>query len=194
MAQTPENLLTFANPAQWRAWLEEHHASAAEAWLRHYRKQVGRPGLTYEQGVEEALCFGWIDGLLRKVDDESYALRYTPRKPRSVWAASNKQRVEKLIREGRMAPAGLAKVAAAKASGEWEAATAREDVDTIPADLAAVLDRHQARAAFEAWPPSHRKQYLYWLESAKKPETRQKRIQAIVEAATTGKLPPRTGG
>ena len=151
--------------------------------------QAARPGLTHEQAVEEALCFGWIDGLLRKVDDESYALRYTPRQPGSVWAESNKQRVERLIREGRMAPAGLAKVEAAKASGEWEAATAREDVDTLPADMAEALDKHQARAAFDAWPPSHRKQYLYWLESTKKPETRQKRIQTIVEAATTGKSP-----
>lgn len=181
MAKIPETLLAFANPAEWRAWLEAHHATEREAWLRHYRKQVGRPGLSYEQGVEEALCFGWIDGLLRKVDDESYALRYTPRQPGSVWAESNKRRVEKLTREGRMAPAGLAQVEAARASGEWEAATAREDVNTLPADLAEALDQHQARAAFDAMPPSHRKQYLYWLESAKKPETRQKRIQAIVE-------------
>lgn len=182
----PADYLTFGSPAAWRAWLEEHHATEREAWLIHTKKGVGEPGLSYEEAVEEALCFGWIDGLLHRVDGERYALRYSPRKPRSTWSASNLRRVEKLLAEGRMAPAGLARVAEAKENGEWDAATARENVDAIPADLAEALKRQGVGAAFKRWPASRKKQYLYWLSSAKRPETRQKRLRAIVEMAAAG--------
>jgi uncharacterized protein YdeI (YjbR/CyaY-like superfamily) len=175
MTRIPENCLTFSSREEWRAWLEEHHATAQEAWLIHYKKKAARRSLALEEAVEEALCFGWIDGLLRSVDGDCYALRYSPRRPNSVWSPRNKERVEKLILEGRMTPAGLEKVARARESGEWEAADAREDVSAIPADL--------AWASFTRWPASRKKQYLYWLSSAKKPETRQKRIQAIVGMA-----------
>jgi uncharacterized protein YdeI (YjbR/CyaY-like superfamily) len=183
MPKGSERHLAFANPAEWRAWLEEHHATEREAWVLHYRKQLGRQALTYEQAVEEALCFGWIDGLLRRIDGEKYALRYSPRRPKSVWSETNKARAEKLISDGRMTAAGLDKIAAAKANGEWDAATARENIDAIPTDLARELKRNRAWAAFRAWPASRRKQYLYWLNSAKTAETRQKRIQAIAERA-----------
>jgi uncharacterized protein YdeI (YjbR/CyaY-like superfamily) len=183
MAKGPEKILTFSNPAEWRAWLAEHHAAEREAWLLHYRKKYAGETLTYEQAVEEALCFGWIDGLLHKIDAEKFALRYSPRKPRSIWSAANQQRVEKLIREGRMTAAGLEKIEAAKANGEWDAATAREDVNLLPADLAGELEQNQAWAAFNEWPPSRKKGYLYWLNSAKRAETRQKRIREIVKLA-----------
>src|SRR5512139_218597 len=97
-----DKYLTFASREAWRAWLEKHHASDQEAWLVHYKQKVAKRSPTYEEAVEEALCFGWIDGLLRSIDSERYALRYSPRQPQSVWSASNKQRVEKLIAEGRM--------------------------------------------------------------------------------------------
>jgi len=179
--------LAFASPTEWRAWLEEHHATEQEAWLLHDKKKAARTTLTYEQAVEEALCFGWIDGLLRKIDGEKYALRYSPRKPRSVWSESNKQRVEKLINEGRMTPFGLDKIAAAKANGEWDAAAARENLNAVPSDLVQELEVQQVWADFDELPPSRKKQYLYWLESAKRPETRQKRILAIVEVLKSGK-------
>ena len=180
-----DKYLTFASREAWRAWLEKHHASDQKAWLVHYKKKVAKRSPTYEEAVEEALCFGWIDGLLRSIDSERYALRYSPRQPQSVWSASNKQRVEKLIAEGRMTAAGLEKIAQAKENGEWDAATAREDVNAIRADLAQELKRARAWASFKKWSASRKKQALYWLSSAKRPETRRKRIQAIVDMATS---------
>jgi uncharacterized protein YdeI (YjbR/CyaY-like superfamily) len=178
----PEQLLEFADRAAWRAWLEAHHAEAREAWLIHYKVGAGKRWLTYEEGVEEALCFGWIDGLLRSMDAERYSLRYSPRRRRSMWSESNIRRVEKLVAEGRMTAAGLAKVAEAKESGEWEAAIRRRDVSTIPEDLERALASHEgALAAFKAWTPSRIRRYLWWIESAKRAATRERRIAAVVD-------------
>jgi uncharacterized protein YdeI (YjbR/CyaY-like superfamily) len=178
----PEKVLHFADRAEWRTWLEEHHADEKEAWLVHYKKGAKKSTLTYEEAVEEALCFGWIDGLLRSIDAERFALRYSPRKRKSVWAESNKKRAEKLIREGRMTQAGLDKIAEAKESGEWEAASRREDVSVIPPDLEQALQSHRnARAGFMGLPPSRKKQLIWWITSAKRDETRKKRIQATVD-------------
>jgi uncharacterized protein YdeI (YjbR/CyaY-like superfamily) len=175
----------------WRAWLEQHHADESGLWPAFCKVGSGKAGVTYEVAVEEALCFGWIDGLLRSIDGETFALRYSPRRRHSIWSDSNKRRVERLIAEGRMAAAGLQKVAEAKENGEWDAATARENVDAVPADLAQGLERDGLSAAFERWPASRRKSYLYWLSSAKKPETRQRRIQAICDLLWPG--PDRSG-
>jgi uncharacterized protein YdeI (YjbR/CyaY-like superfamily) len=179
----------------WRAWLSEHHMDRREVWLVLLKKRVARPCVTLQEAVEEALCFGWIDGHLRRIDDESHVLRFTPRGRRSVWAQSNKDRVERLIREDRMTPAGLAAVEAAKASGEWDAATAREDVDTIPDDLAGALRDGGVYETFMATPPSQRKQYLYWVNDAKRDETRRRRIAETVRRAREWKgsgQPPET--
>src|SRR5512136_2082325 len=119
-------LLPFISRDEWRAWLEENHATATEAWLVHNKKHTGKPGLALEEAVEEALCFGWIDGVLKPIDEEKYALRYSPRKKGSLWSETNKRRVRKLIKQGRMTEAGLAKVQEAKANGEWRAAALRE--------------------------------------------------------------------
>lgn len=128
MTRIPDQCLTFATREEWRAWLEQHCASEREAWLVHYKKKAAQRTVTYDEAVEEALCFGWIDGLLKSIDGERYALRYSPRKRRSIWSQSNKRRVEKLIAEGRMTAAGLAKVTEAQENGEWDAATAREEI------------------------------------------------------------------
>ncbi len=181
-----EKPLEFASRAEWRAWLETHHATEPEAWLLVCKKRTAGSGLTLEAANEEAVCFGWVDSVLKPVDQEKFALRYSPRRAKSIWSESNKRRAAKLIREGRMTDAGLAAIRRAKASGEWEAATAREDVSTIPPDLARELRKDKtAQASFQHWPPSRKKQYLYWLSSAKRAETRQKRIQAIVRLAAT---------
>lgn len=190
MVKIPDQSMTFASREEWRAWLEEHHANEREAWLIHAKKKAAQQTVTYEEAVEEALCFGWIDGLLRRIDSERYALRYSPRRRRSVWSQSNKLRVEKLIQEGRMTPAGLAKIAEARESGEWDAATAREDVSAIPADLVQELERRGAWAAFDQWSVSRKKQMLYWLSSARRLETRRRRIQAIVEMARISNSSP----
>jgi uncharacterized protein YdeI (YjbR/CyaY-like superfamily) len=180
--KTPGLYLEFASHDDWRAWLEAHHADAREAWVLHFRKGLREGVLTYEEALDEALCFGWIDGLLKKLDADRFLLRYSPRRRRSIWSEGNKQRAERLVREGRMAPAGLARIAEAKGNGEWEAATQRENVDILPPDLEAALHvDDKAFAAFQEWPDSRKKQYLWWISSAKRAETRERRIRAVVE-------------
>jgi uncharacterized protein YdeI (YjbR/CyaY-like superfamily) len=171
----------FVNRAEWRAWLKENQATASEAWLIHYKKHTGKPGLSLEEAVEEALCFGWIDSTLKPIDDEKYALRYSPRKRGSVWSEVNKRRVRKLIKQRRMTEAGLATVKEAKANGEWRAATLREDTTNIPSDLKQALQANpQAQRNFDRLAASHKRQYIYWITSAKTDKTRQQRIQEIV--------------
>jgi uncharacterized protein YdeI (YjbR/CyaY-like superfamily) len=183
MRKFPDNCTAFTNRKGWRAWLEEHHATEQEAWLLISRKGVSRRFLMLQEAIEEALCFGWIDGVLKPINKEIYLLRFSPRKPNSIWSVNNQRRVEKLIHEGRMTPAGLEKIAQAKENGEWDAAIAREDVSSVPDDLVQELENNDAWIAFENWPASQKKQYLFWLATAKKPETREKRIQLIVEIA-----------
>jgi uncharacterized protein YdeI (YjbR/CyaY-like superfamily) len=168
----------------WRAWLEEHHATSRGAWLVTWRPSSGRVGLDYEAAVEEALCFGWVDSTGGRVDEDRSKLYFAPRKGRSVWAASNKARVERLIADGRMAPAGLAAIDRAKADGSWTIYDSVERLE-IPPDLgAALLARAPAAANFAAFPPSARKQLLAWVALARRPETRAERIKTIAEAAS----------
>jgi uncharacterized protein YdeI (YjbR/CyaY-like superfamily) len=177
-----QTYVTFSSRDEWRAWLEENHAHEKEVWVIHYKKASGKQGLTVSDAVEEALCFGWIDGILKRIDAEKHVVRYSPRRARSIWSQINKGRVARLIQEGRMTAAGLAKVAQAKECGQWQAATQREDVDTILADVERALRRHKGMLkAFRSLAPSHRKQYLWWIDSAKRAETRQKRIAALID-------------
>jgi uncharacterized protein YdeI (YjbR/CyaY-like superfamily) len=167
----------------WREWLEAHHDTAAGAWLVTWRARSGRVGLDYEAAVEEALCFGWIDSTGGRVDDERGRLYFAPRKARSPWAASNKARVERLAREGRMAPAGLAAIERAKANGSWEVLDSVERLE-VPDDLAAALEaRPPAAANFAAFTPSARKMLLGWVALAVRPGTRAARITRIAESA-----------
>jgi uncharacterized protein YdeI (YjbR/CyaY-like superfamily) len=162
--------------------LEQHHATATEAWVMITKQKYRREGLTLAEGVEEALCFGWIDGKLLSLDEKRYALRFSPRATNSTWSISNIRRVEKLIAAGKMTRAGELSIAAAKANGEWEAAIRREQVDRIPPDLEIALRNHPgALSAYRALPDSRKKLYLYWLQKAKREATRQKRILKIVE-------------
>jgi uncharacterized protein YdeI (YjbR/CyaY-like superfamily) len=171
-------LLSFTTREDWRAWLEANRATADEAWLIHYKKHTGRPGLSYEEAVEEALCFGWIDGVLKPIDKETFGLRYSPRKKGSVWSQINKRRVARLIKQGKMTEAGLTKIEEAKANGEWRKATQREDTTNIPADLKKALKANpQTWYNFENLAPTHKKQFIYWITSAKTDKTRQRRIQ-----------------
>ena len=169
--------------ATWRAWLEANHATARGAWLVTWRSRSGRVRLDYEAALEEALCFGWVDSTGGHVDDERGKLYFAPRKSRSVWAASNKARVERLIDEGRMAPAGLAAIERAKANGSWEILDSAERLE-VPEDLRAALQaRPPAAVNFAAFPPSARKMLLGWVALARRPETRAARITEIAEAA-----------
>ncbi len=169
--------------ATWREWLEANHATARGAWLVTWRPRSGRVGLDYEAAVEEALCFGWVDSTGGQVDDERSKLYFAPRKARSVWAASNKARVERLIREGRMAPAGRAAIERARANGCWEILDTVERLE-VPDDLTeALANCPPAAVNFAAFSPSARKMLLGWVAVAQRPETRAKRIREIAEAA-----------
>ena len=175
------NHLYFTSRQDWRAWLEKNHALEKEAWLVHYKKHTGKYGLSYEDAVEEALCFGWIDGLLKSLDSERYALRYSPRKSKAVWAESNKKRVEKLIAQGLMTEAGLKTIRQAKENGEWDNATWRETLE-IPPDLAeALASRKGATQNFQRLTSSRQKQLIWWITSAKRKETREKRINETIQ-------------
>ena len=173
--------LTFSTRTAWRDWLERNHDQEAEAWLVIRKKHAPRDGIGLEEAVLEALCFGWIDSQLQRRDDVSYALRFSPRQPESVWSLKNTQRVEKLIAGGQMTAAGLEKVRQGKASGQWDAARRRAKTDKIPSDLDHALRRVPGSLeAFRGLPPSRRQQLVYWLESAKRQETRERRIKAIL--------------
>lgn len=169
--------------ATWRAWLEANHATASGAWLVTWRKSQG-PVLDYGEAVEEALCFGWVDSTGGRLDDRRTKLYFAPRKTRSVWSASNKERVERLIAAGLMRPAGLAAIERAKANGAWVALDEVEQ-GIVPADLAAALDAHPPAAElFAAFPWSARRALLIWVADAKRPETRAARVlETAVRAA-----------
>lgn len=172
----------FRDAGHWRSWLENHHGHESEAWLIINKRGYPGSGLKLEEAVEEALCFGWIDSTLRSLDDRRYRLRFSPRRRRSIWSIRNVRRAERLILEGRMTEAGLARITEAKANGEWEAASLREDADAIPPDLEKALSREKgALAAFRAFPASRKKQLLHWLAAAKRPQTQEKRIRAILD-------------
>lgn len=187
LADAPE---VFAEDrATWRAWLEANHQSSSGAWLVTWRKRAGRQGLPYEEAVEEALCFGWVDGTAGTVDQERGKLYFAPRKPNSGWAATNKARVERLIAEGRMAPAGLAAIERAKTNGSWGLLDSVERLE-VPPDLAAALEAVPPAAEnFAAFPPSVRKQALASLVMARRPETRAERVRRIVDAASRNVRP-----
>ncbi|MCU0914432.1 MAG: YdeI/OmpD-associated family protein [Planctomycetes bacterium] len=171
----------FDSRDHWRAWLMEHHATVPEMWLVFYKKHTGKSGLTYVEAVEEALCFGWIDGILKRIDDEKHTVRFTPRRKNSIWSESNKKRVARLIEENRMTEAGLVKVREAQANGQWDKAVVREDPTLVPPELTTALAQNApARQNFETLAPSYRKQFIYWVGMAKQDETRRRRVAEAV--------------
>ena len=166
----------------WRAWLETNHATATGAWLVSWHRGRG-PRVEYDDAVEEALCFGWIDSKGGNIDAARSRQYFAPRKPSSGWAATNKARVERLIADGRMAPAGLAAIERAKANGSW---SLLDDVEQgiVPDDLArALAERPPAADSFRAFPRSARRAMLEWVAQAKRPETRARRVSEIAERA-----------
>lgn len=164
----------------WRRWLERNHTSSGGVWLVRYKKASGTPCVPYDESVEEALCFGWIDGQMKPVDDEHYLQYFAPRRPRGTWAASNKARVERLIREGLMTPAGMAAIEAAKRNGSWSALD-HVDAMTMPEELTTSLARNKrAQKNWDGFSASSRRMFLYWIGSAKRPDTRAKRIAETV--------------
>jgi len=167
----------------WRAWLARHCRTAAEAWLVLQHQDSSAPNLRYHEAVEQALCFGWIDGLHRKLDADSSLLRFTPRTARSRWSRVNRQRAAKMIEFGLMTSHGQAAIDQAKAAGTWQVLP-DEQRWAIPGDLQEQLDgNHAARTNFENFPPSSRRLILEWITTAKRPGTRRRRIQQTVSLA-----------
>jgi uncharacterized protein YdeI (YjbR/CyaY-like superfamily) len=183
MSEPPTNSVHPISLAEWRQWLEENHTRTEGIWLISYKKATGKPRFDYDEAVSEAICFGWIDSKPNKLDKERAMLWFAPRKPGTGWSAANKQRVEKLIQEGRMTPAGLSKVEAAKQDGSWSALDHIETLE-IPLDLEQLLAANPpAQQYFAAFPRSVKRGILEWIASAKKPETRLKRVEETTRLA-----------
>lgn len=180
--------LTVADRAAWRAWLVEHHNSPAGVWLSLAKKGTTEPtSLRYDDALEEALCFGWIDGVIQRVDESTYRQRFTPRRARSKWSQRNVGKVERLTAEGRMHPSGIAEVERAKRDGRWQAAYAGQADLEVPDDLAAALAAEpRARAMFDILTRQNRYAVLYRIADAKRAETRARRIKQFVAMLARG--------
>lgn len=178
----PPNSVECRTRAEWRAWLAAHHAASSGVWLVYFKKSAGGQ-LSYDEQVEEALCFGWVDSKPNKLDDRRTMLYFAPRKAGSGWSKPNKERVKRLIADERMTPAGQAKIDAAKRDGSWTMLDAIERME-VPPDLAAALDANPtAKGHFDGFPPGVRKGIFQWIITAKRPDTRAKRVAETVALA-----------
>ena len=183
----PHDIRFFATPQELRDWFDAHHETAEELWLGYYRRSTGIPSVDWSQAVDEALCVGWIDGIRHRLDDRRFVQRFTPRRKRSTWSDVNVAKVAVLTAEGRMRPAGIAAFAARTAgntgiySYEGVAAAFRpEELDRLRADDAAWAD-------WQRRPPSYRKSVTFWVTSARKPETRERRLRTLIEESREGR-------
>jgi uncharacterized protein YdeI (YjbR/CyaY-like superfamily) len=182
----------FATPAEFREWLEEHHAEADELLVGFHKVGSGQPSMTWPESVDEALCFGWIDGVRKRLDDERYTIRFSPRKPRSNWSAVNVKRVAALTAEGRMRPAGIQayEARAPERTGIYSYEQ-RHSAKLTPAQLRQFKANPAAWEYFQAQPRSYRTAATWWVVSAKKEETREKRLaQLIADSALGRSVPP----
>jgi uncharacterized protein YdeI (YjbR/CyaY-like superfamily) len=165
---------------EWRAWLKNNHTTEKEVWLVYYKKEAGKPCVTYQESLEEALCFGWIDSLIQKIDEEKYARKFNPRRPVSKWSELNKHLVAKLAREGRMTKAGLATVDFDLPAAE--AAPPKRAPLPLPDWLkTGLMTSPKAWENFNLLPPSHRRNYIGWISEAKREETRRRRIREAIQ-------------
>jgi uncharacterized protein YdeI (YjbR/CyaY-like superfamily) len=181
----------FSTPAEFRSWLEEHHESAAEVWVGYYKKATGRPTMTWSQAVDEALCFGWIDGKVQRIDDERHRQRFTPRRPSSNWSAVNIAKVAELRAEGRMTPAGEAAFAARRDDRSAVYSYERRHEAAFAADQQAALRANEAAWAwFGEQSPSYRQLATFWVVSAKRPETRARRLATLIDCSAQGRRVP----
>jgi uncharacterized protein YdeI (YjbR/CyaY-like superfamily) len=181
----------FADREAFRAWLEEHHATATELWMGMHKKGSGRPSITWPEAVDEALCFGWIDGVRQRIDDESYMNRFTPRRPNSNWSAVNVRRVQELTRKRRMRAAGLK---AFRERREDKTATysyeQRHQAKLDPAQERRFRSKKKAWDWFQTQPKGYRTTAVYWVLSAKRPETRERRLDTLIEDSAKGRRVP----
>ena len=178
----------FADPRAFRAWLQKHHRKATELLVGFHKRGTGLPSITWPESVDQALCFGWIDGVRRRIDDERYSIRFTPRRPSSIWSTVNIKRVAALQAEGLMQPAGLE--AFERRSEERSRVYSYEQRHSAALDdgeLKTLQANKEAWAFFETQPPGYRRLVTYWIVSAKTRETRQKRLEQLIQASANGR-------
>lgn len=188
MAKAEQPVLSFATPGELEAWLGEHAEDSDGIWLKFAKKGSGIRSVVYPQALESALCHGWIDGQVKRLDEDHYLQRFTPRRARSKWSKRNRKMAERLIAEGRMRPAGLAEVERAQRDGRWEEAYDSPSTATVPADFQVALDAEPAAAEFfSGLGSTKRYPFLYRIQDAKRPETRAKRIAEYVELLRAGR-------
>jgi uncharacterized protein YdeI (YjbR/CyaY-like superfamily) len=180
-------IIPFPSPAAWEDWLEDHHKSSPGLWMKIAKKASGIETISYQDAVESALCFGWIDGQRQTFDDRWFLQRFTPRRSRSRWSQTNRDKVAKLIQERRMRPEGLAEIERAKTDGRWDDAYPGPSTIEVPDDLRQAFDaKPQAREAFAALNATSRYSILYRIHHTKEPTTRARRIEQFVEMLTSG--------
>ncbi len=184
----PMQILSLESSSGWEAWLESNHATSAGVWLQIFRKDSGKPSIGYLEAVDRALRYGWIDGQSKSHDSLSWIQKFTPRRPKSVWSKINTERVERLLKEGKMKPAGLAAVEAAKQDGRWGAAYDPPSQAKIPKQFFQALSKNRkAKAFFDTLNRTNLYSIAWRLQTAKKPETRARRMEAILEMLANGK-------
>lgn len=172
----------FDTPEEFRLWLEKNHDSEPEIWIGFWKKASGKTGLNYAQALDEALCFGWIDGLVNKYDDLAYAQRFSPRRSKSVWSKINTEHIVRLIKEGKMMPSGLLQVEESKADGRWQRAYDSPTNTKIPDDFLKELKKHKtAEEFFKTLNKTNTYHIAFQLQNAKKEETRLRRMEAIIQ-------------
>jgi uncharacterized protein YdeI (YjbR/CyaY-like superfamily) len=182
-----DKTLPFRSSSEFRKWLGANHSQSNGIWLRIFKKDSGEPTGTYAEALDEALCFGWIDGQKQRQDDTSWLQRFTPRRPKSGWSKINTQHAERLIRGGRVKAAGLAQIVAAKKDGRWTAAYDSPSNATFPEGFLAELRKNKkAKAFFESLNKANRYAIAYRLQTAKKPETRRRRVEMILAMLARG--------
>jgi uncharacterized protein YdeI (YjbR/CyaY-like superfamily) len=184
-----EQAVFFEGPKSFEAWLEAHGELSAEVWVKMAKKHTGVPSLDWARAVEVALCFGWIDGQSKRIDDDWYLQRFTPRRPKSTWSKINREKVQALTEAGRMRPAGLAEVERAKADGRWDAAYDSMTTVSVPEDLALALDQAGLSETFATLDSRNRYAILHRVQTASKPETRTRRIAKYVAMLKVGERP-----
>lgn len=185
------SVLHFENRKEWRKWLEENSKKEKEAWLIYYKAHTGKPSIPYDDSVEEALCFGWIDGIIRKLDDEKFGRKFMPRRKNSHWPELNKKRAERMISEGKMTKAGMAHIRKAKRSNEWSKAPSEKRELEIPLFFGEALAKNKkASNYFNALASTYKRHFVGWVSSAKKEQTRIKRLaEALSYLEENKKLP-----
>lgn len=180
-----ENILFFATPEDFRNWLDQHHQQRSEQWVGYYKKATKKPSITWSESVDQALCYGWIDGIRKTIDEESYRIRFTPRRPNSLWSAVNLKKMKALIAQNLMQPAGLAIYEQRKPGNEYGD---EQKNNALPEKYQQLLEANTAAwEFFRQAAPSYKRQMIWWIVNAKKEETQHRRLTKLIEYSAMGK-------